>query len=99
MWRHGIFKILGRILGRISRVGDNMHPLVNDLDSLKTTELEAKINDLTKKYFMTANPGMQAQISIVLDTYKEEIGKRQQLEWEKVLESRNKGLDKLINVS
>jgi hypothetical protein len=76
-----------------------MHPLVHDLDSLKTTELEAKINDLTKKYFMTSNSGIQAQISIVLDTYKEEIGKRQQLEWEKVLESRNKGLDKLINVS
>jgi hypothetical protein len=75
------------------------HPLITDLGSLKTGEIESKINDLTKKYFMTSNPGVQSQISIVLDTYKEELSKRQADDWEKVMESRNKGLDKLINVS
>lgn len=76
-----------------------MHPLINDLSALKTADIEAKINDLTKKYFMTSNPGVQNQIAAMLDSYKEEIGKRQADEWNKVMESRNKGLDKLINVS
>lgn len=76
-----------------------MHPLINDLSTIKTTELETKINDLTKKYFMTSNAGVQAQISAMLDSYKEEVGRRQAEEWNKVMESRNKGLDKLINVS
>jgi len=76
-----------------------MHPLVTDLINLKNVDIESKINDLTKKYFMTSNPGIQAQISSMLDTYKEELATRQHAEWEKVMESRNKGLDKLINVS
>lgn len=76
-----------------------MHPLVTDLSSLKTAELESKISDLTKKYFMTSNYVLQSQISSVLDAYKEELATRQQLEWQNTIESRNKGLDKLINVS
>lgn len=76
-----------------------MHPLVNNLSTFKTSELEAKINDLTKKYFMTSNPGIQAQMATILDTYKEELSIRQQAEWQQAVESRNKGLDKLINVS
>jgi len=76
-----------------------MHPLITDLDRLKIGEIESKVNDLTKKYFMTSNPGVQAQISSALDAYREELSKRQASEWEKTMESRNKGLDKLINVS
>jgi hypothetical protein len=76
-----------------------MHPLVYNLSELKTTELEAKINDLTKKYFMTSNYELQNQITNMLDAYKEELSNRQREEWNKVMESRNKGLDKLINVS
>jgi hypothetical protein len=76
-----------------------MHPLVTDFSTLKNIDIESKINDLTKKYFMTSNYGLQCQISAVLDSYKEELEKRQADEWNKVMESRNKGLDKLINVS
>lgn len=76
-----------------------MHPLVTDLSNLKNLEIEAKINDLTKKYFMTSNYGIQCQIASVLDSYKEELSTRQRAEWEKTMESRDKGLDKLINVS
>lgn len=76
-----------------------MHPLVNDLSSLKTGELETKISDLTKKYFMTNNPGVQEQIASVLDTYKNVLAQRQFEEWEKTVASRDKGLDKLINIS
>lgn len=76
-----------------------MHPLVNNLSELKNTEIESKINDLTKKYFMTQNYELQNQISTVLDMYREELSRRQSEEWKNIMETRNKGLDKLINVS
>lgn len=76
-----------------------MHPLVTDLNSMKDPELESKINDLTRKYFMTYNPGIQSQIVSVLDSYKEELDKRRRADYEKMMNTRDKGLDKLINVS
>lgn len=76
-----------------------MHPLVHGLESIKDSELEEKISNLTRKYFATHNFELQQQIVMVLDTYKEELAKRQQLAYEKMMNSRNKDLDKLINVS
>jgi hypothetical protein len=76
-----------------------MHPLVDNLHLLKDSELENKINDLTGKYFTARNFELQRQIVMVLDTYKEELSRRKQLEYEKMMNSRNKDLDKLINVS
>lgn len=76
-----------------------MHPLINDLSNLKDSELETKINDLTRKYFMSHNPEVQIQIIAVLDTYKEEMAKRQKLAYDKMMNTRDKGLDKLINVN
>jgi len=76
-----------------------MHPLVSNLDTLKDNELENKINDLTRKYFQTSNPGVQSQISAVLESYKEEMSKRRRIEYEKMMSTRDKGLDKLINIS
>ena len=75
-----------------------MHPLVGDLSSLKDAELEAKVNELTRKYFSTRNIEVQQQMVLVLDTYKEELNNRRQREYEKMMNSRNKDLDKLINV-
>ena len=66
---------------------------------MKDSELENKINDLTGKYFSSRNFELQRQIVMVLDTYKEEMSRRKQLEYEKMMNSRNKDLDKLINVS
>jgi hypothetical protein len=77
-----------------------MHPLSGDLANIKDSELDSKISDLTKKYFMTRNPGVQTQISALLDSYKEEQRKRQQLALKKMMDNnRDKGLDKLINIS
>lgn len=76
-----------------------MHPLIEDLTSLKDSELESKINDLTRKYFMVHNPSVQSQIVAALDSYKEELNTRRRLEYEKMMNSRDKGLDKLINVN
>lgn len=75
-----------------------MHPLVGDLSSLKDSELEAKINELTKKYFATYNVDVREQMVMILDTYKEELSNRRRAEYEKMMQSRDKNLDKLINV-
>jgi hypothetical protein len=76
-----------------------MHPLVDNLENIKDGEIENKINDLTRKYFMTRNPGVQAQIASVLNTYKEEMSKRRAAEYDRMMNNRDKGLDKLINIS
>lgn len=76
-----------------------MHPLVHDLDKLKDSEVESRIFDLTKRYFSTINPDLRQQISLLLDTYKEELKMRRQREYQKMVETRNKDLDKLINVN
>ena len=76
-----------------------MHPLAGNLEELKDIELESKISDLTKKYFMTRNPGLQAQMRIMLDSLNEELRKRQQAALEKLMSNRDKSLDKLIRVS
>ena len=76
-----------------------MHPLIGDLSSLKDGEVDSKINDLTRKYFATTNFEVQQQIVMALDTYKEELAKRQRNAYEKMMNTRNKDLDKLIKVS
>jgi hypothetical protein len=76
-----------------------MHPLIDNLSGLKDSELETKINDLTRKYFMVQNPGVQAQIVSALDSYKEELNLRRRREYENMVNNRDKGLDKLINVN
>ena len=76
-----------------------MHPLISDLSQLKEPELENKINELTRKYFQTYNVGLQAQIAAALDSYKEELSNRRRIEYEKMMQSRDKNLDKLINIS
>jgi hypothetical protein len=76
-----------------------MHPLIQDLETLKDSEVEQKITELTRKYFSTSNPYLKQQIVMVLDSYKEELSRRQQLAYEKMMQTRDKGLDKLINVN
>ena len=76
-----------------------MHPLINNLDELKDNELENKISKLSRKYFTTHNFQLQQQITMVIDSYREELAKRRQAEYEKMMQTRNKDLDKLINVN
>jgi hypothetical protein len=74
-----------------------MHPLVGSLSELKTSELEGKITDLTKKYFMTGNMDARQQISMVLDSYKTELNRRHEQALAKVMS--DKSLDKLVKVN
>jgi hypothetical protein len=75
-----------------------MHPLISNLENLKDSEIDSKINDLTKKYFQSVNPDLRHQVSLALDTYKNEQSRRQRAEWQKMVDNRDKNLDKLINI-
>ena len=74
-----------------------MHPLAGDLSQLKDAELETKVSDLTKKYFMTNNFLVRDQIAGLLDSYKEELSNRRSAALKRLMD--NKSLDKLVNVS
>jgi hypothetical protein len=76
-----------------------IHPLAEDYGSLKDAEVEERIQDLSRKYFQTQNPSVKQQISLFLDIYKTELRTRQAKQWEQQFQKRDKGLDKLINVS
>ncbi len=76
-----------------------MHPLIGDLGSLKDSEVENKINELSRKYFMTPNPLLREQIVLTLNTYKEELGKRRARDLDKMLTNQGKDIDKLIKVN
>jgi hypothetical protein len=76
-----------------------MHPLLDNLSNLKDAELEQKIFDLSKKYFMTSNTEVKGQMVMVLDGLKEEMNKRRQAQLATMLANRDKTLDKLIKVN
>jgi len=76
-----------------------MHPLAGDLSILKDSEIESKIGDLTKKYFMTHNTSLRQQMGMMLEDYKAELSKRRQAALEKLMNNGDKSLDKLININ
>jgi uncharacterized protein YbjQ (UPF0145 family) len=76
-----------------------MHPLAGDLSLMKDAELDLKIQDLTKKYFQSVNQDLRNQIVNLLETYKEEAGKRRAKALQSMMDNRDKGLDKLININ
>lgn len=63
-------------------------------------EIETKIQDLSRKFFITANnPAVQQQVIMLLDSYKAELNVRRQRLWEEQNQKRDTDLDSLINVS
>ena len=74
------------------------NPLAEDCQMLKDAEIEAKIQDLGRKYFMTQNSALKQQISVLLDFYRNELSERRQKQLEQVYQKRDKNLDKLVNV-
>lgn len=76
-----------------------INPLVEDLSGLKDSEVENKINDLSKKYWLTRNPDIQYQISCYIQIYKDEMTMRRAKAWELQNQKRNKDLDNLIQVN
>ena len=78
-----------------------LNPFVDNLSDISTGDLSDKINDLSKKYFMTKNPEVQNQIRAVLEMYKSEAASRQAKETlgQPNKENGENSLDNLINIS
>lgn len=77
------------------------HPLLPDPRLLKDVDLDAKIQDLSKKFYIAARMGQGAacqQIAMALETYRADQTARQQEALQAQLTKQNKGLDDLINI-
>lgn len=76
------------------------NPLVDSFEQLNDVEVEQKMLDLQRKYFMTHNPQVQTQIAAILDMYREEVRARRARLYQQQQEQNGKsGLDSLINIS
>lgn len=73
--------------------------LVSNLSALSDAEIEEKILELSRKYFISKNPDLKLQISVVLDMFKEEARTRRAVQYQKTNGQDNSGLDNLINIS
>jgi len=67
------------------------HPLTGDLKSVSDKDLLEKMNDLTKKYWMTNNLSIQNQIEMLLEDIKWEISYRRR-------KNKDNDIDNLIKV-
>ena len=73
------------------------HPLVGDLTEFKDQEIENKLIELNKKFYVAARFGNQdllTQLSTVITIYREELGKRHAQK----LKNADGDLGQLINV-
>jgi hypothetical protein len=78
------------------------NPLLGDLSKLKNEDLDNKIFDLTKKYYIAMRLGQGSaaqQIALNLDAHKSELQQRQFRSLKDLnKKSQDTGLDDLINV-
>ena len=77
------------------------NPLINDFSNLKDSELESRMTDLNKKYIIALRMGngtLAFQISVVIESLREETTRRQNEAIKKLMQKQNKDLDGLINV-
>jgi hypothetical protein len=73
------------------------HPFEGDLSQLKDSEVEERLQELTKKYFQASRlgkPELLTQLSTFVTIYKEELSKRLRKNSSPI----DGDLDQLINV-
>jgi hypothetical protein len=77
-----------------------MHPLQPDLTTLTDNEIDEKIKELTKKYFMamSLSPSAAQQIVLLLDDYKFEYQLRLEKKKNEMQKNLGSDLDDLINI-
>ena len=76
-----------------------LHPLSVDLTTLKDSEVEEKLQELTRKYFAAqrlGKPELLTQLSTFVTIYKQELSRRY---LEKTNPELDGDLDQLINVN
>jgi hypothetical protein len=76
-------------------------PRINNLSQYSDSEIENKISELGRKYWMSRNPEIQQQLAVALEMYKEEaITRRAKLSIQQQNNNNDdNSLDNLINVS
>ena len=77
---------------------NNIHPMTNDLSELSTPEVEAKVNELRKKYLSARNPEIKNQIFYFLTDYQEELKMRYAKEKLELDKQTGNDLNNLINI-
>ena len=73
-----------------------LHPIEEDLNKYTTPQIESKLQDLSKKFYMTRNPEVKNQMSTLIEMYRIELRSRYVKEMAK---NQDKDLDNLINIS
>ena len=72
--------------------------MTQDLSELSTPEVEAKVNELRKKYLSARNPEIKNQIFYFLTDYQEELKMRYAKEKLEMDKQTGNDLDNLINI-
>ena len=77
------------------------NPLVDNFNQLNDSEVEDKLTELARKYWMTRNPEVQQQITVLMDMYRIELTTRRAIQQQKQKDQDNgeNSLDNLINIS
>lgn len=78
------------------------NPLIDNLSKLKDDDIESKIQDLTKKYYLAAKSGQGnicAQIVAILNMLNDELKTRNRKRLEDLEKNSDKNLDELININ
>ena len=76
------------------------NPFVDNLSSLSDIEVENKLIELQRKYFMTHNSQVQMQMSSIISMYQEEMSSRRAKQYQQQQQQNGEtGLDSLINIS
>ena len=82
-----------------------MHPLLDDLSSISTDELNKKYAELQKRYMQAYRFGPQAiipQLQMVMDSYQSELAERNRKameEMEKRAQESGRGFKGIIDIS
>lgn len=75
------------------------NPLVDSFEDLNDTQLQEKIQDLSRRYFQTRNPELQNQIIVMLDMFKQEQTARLYKKQNSDNDDEDSDLDNLININ
>jgi hypothetical protein len=78
------------------------NPLLGDVSSLTSVELESKISELTKKYFIAARSGnghLCQQILVAIEGFKQELAAKNAVANKVATRNGDANFDDLINVN
>jgi hypothetical protein len=73
------------------------NPLADNFEDLTDSQIQEKIQDLTRRYYQTRNPELQNQIAVMLDMFRQEQTTR--MYKQKQQDDDDPDLDNLININ